>query len=327
MLALHNATEGDGQFYTGCAQIFLKSSGDLVPKATVSIPGYVTAGEPSVKFNIYINKNSEYKVPGPSVATFTSGASTASSQTTQTEGVKNASCICENANWCGTEVPSYTDETGCWAAGEACWNQNKACYASAPATGSAGCKIWEAKCTAIQEACKAKNFNGPPNKGEDLTPKASTISVGLVMSTVGGGVDSTTPQTSSSAAGASSTAEAKTTDSAPPAYTSTTKASEPASEPTAAASPAASSSTFYGWYSGTDTTAIPTSTSSCSSSATVPASEQAAPEPTKAAVCPEGYECVTKYHTQTVTQMEYVTVDVYERRRRSMHERRHGHRF
>ena len=41
ILALHNAANNDPQFYTGCAQIFLTSTGNLGPEETVSIPGYV----------------------------------------------------------------------------------------------------------------------------------------------------------------------------------------------------------------------------------------------------------------------------------------------
>ncbi|KAJ8107866.1 hypothetical protein OPT61_g8570 [Boeremia exigua] len=41
ILALHAANDNDPQFYTGCAQIFLESDGNLVPESTVSIPGYV----------------------------------------------------------------------------------------------------------------------------------------------------------------------------------------------------------------------------------------------------------------------------------------------
>jgi Auxiliary Activity family 9 (formerly GH61) len=113
-LALHNAVKGDPQFYIGCAQIFLESSGNLTPESTVSIPGYVKAGEESVSFNIYYNPdNKPYPVPGPAVAKLKAGAAT--TQKSQDEGVKPAGCILENANWCGYEVPSYTNEAGCWA--------------------------------------------------------------------------------------------------------------------------------------------------------------------------------------------------------------------
>ena len=33
----------------------------------------------------------------------------------QTKGLKPEGCILERDNWCGFEVPSYTDEQGCWA--------------------------------------------------------------------------------------------------------------------------------------------------------------------------------------------------------------------
>lgn len=49
------------------------------------------------------------------------------------------------------------------------------CYETAPPTGSKNCKIWENKCSNIDDQCNAGNFNGPPNKGKDLTPKLEGI--------------------------------------------------------------------------------------------------------------------------------------------------------
>ncbi|KAF2816187.1 uncharacterized protein BDZ99DRAFT_566044 [Mytilinidion resinicola] len=213
ILALHAAVSGDPQFYTGCAQIFLESKGTLVPESTVSIPGYVKAGEESVSFNIYYNPtNKPYPVPGPKVAKLKAGPSTGAIETTQKDGVKPAGCIMENANWCGFEVPSYTDEKGCWASAQDCWNQGDKCYKPYPPTGAAGCDLWEKKCQAIDDACKNKQFTGPPNKGKDLTPPQTSIVIGLVMPTEGaaqGGADSPTPssavEVAASSAGSPST--------------------------------------------------------------------------------------------------------------------------
>jgi hypothetical protein len=33
------------------------------------------------------------------------------------------------------------------------------------------------KCNGIDEACSSGNFNGPPNKGKDLTPEPKKLSV------------------------------------------------------------------------------------------------------------------------------------------------------
>jgi hypothetical protein len=116
ILALHNAANGDPQFYVGCAQIFLQSTGNLVPESTVSIPGYVKAGEESVSFNIWWNPdNKKYPNPGPAVAKYVAGDSGASTQATQKEGLRPAGCVMERANWCAYDLPSYTDATGCWA--------------------------------------------------------------------------------------------------------------------------------------------------------------------------------------------------------------------
>ena len=114
ILALHAANDNDPQFYTGCAQIHLESTGNLVPESTVSIPGYVKLGEPSTSFNIYNSDAKDYEMPGPKVARLSpSGtASAASADTAQTEGLKPAGCLAENANWCGKEVPDYDTEKG-----------------------------------------------------------------------------------------------------------------------------------------------------------------------------------------------------------------------
>ncbi|KAF2688204.1 lytic polysaccharide monooxygenase [Lentithecium fluviatile CBS 122367] len=331
VVALHNATDGGAQFYMGCAQVFLESSGALIPEETVSIPGYVQAGEPSVKFNIYVNKNAEYKIPGPPVAKLTSSSGVAAAgtaQTAQTEGLRPDDAIAENANWFGTEVPSYSDESGCWASGEKCWKQLDACYKAAPPTGNKGCEIWQKKCQGINDACEAKNFDGPPNKGVDLTPKAETIDVGLVMATVGGGVDASAPKTTAAAkedkpkstAAAATTTKEEVPLSTVSGATSTTAAAPSSKVPAPSKSEptAASSSKGYA-YGGADAEGDKTKTT-----ITVPASEKA-PAPTEPAKCPEGFEC------HTVVEMEYVTVTEYvtlgSQRRRSMHWRRHGGAF
>lgn len=263
-------------------------------------------------------------MPGPKVATLTSGAGTASeAQTQQNEGLRPAGCMDENANWCGVEVPSYSDEAGCWASGENCWKQLDTCYDTAPPTGSKGCEIWQRKCQSINDACEARNFNGPPNKGKDLTPKAETVDVGLIMQTSGGGVDNSAPKTSAAAAAKSSTPAASKPKSSAAAATSPAAAPKPSSavpKPSSAA-PAVPS---YGWYEeGADAAETPKHTT-----ITVPASE-AAPAPTAAPSCPEGWHCVTKYATEVVTEIVYVTVDPesYGRKRSGLQHRRHGHSF
>lgn len=179
LLALQEAdkTPANPQFYVGCAQIFLQSTATTLPKDTVSIPGYVTIKDPSVLFSIYTPKF-PYTTPGP--AAYQPGVS-ASKQVTavtqQTEGLRPASALLVNANWVGTEVSSYSTESGCNTAAEACWNQANTCYSTAPPTGSANCKIWEAKCQGIRNACDASSFSGPPNVGKKLAPVAAKVVV------------------------------------------------------------------------------------------------------------------------------------------------------
>lgn len=177
LLALHNANAGDPQFYTGCAQIQVQGTSegtlDVPSDYSVSIPGYVKDGDASVSFNIY-SPVFPYTVPGPAVYTVPSSSSSVS--TTDITNIKAidgatfvpSNCICKEANWCGVEVADYSTEDGCWAASDECYDQVEVCYASVPPTGNKNCKVFEARCKDIQNACSARSFTGPPNKGRKL---------------------------------------------------------------------------------------------------------------------------------------------------------------
>ncbi|RAR10357.1 glycoside hydrolase family 61 protein [Stemphylium lycopersici] len=305
ILALHAANDNDPQFYTGCAQIFLESTGNLVPESTVSIPGYVDYGQPSTDFNIYNNPGSEYVVPGPKIAALTPGGASKASTASQTDGLKPEGCIMENANWCGKEVSSYSTEKGCWASATECWDQSDVCFNTSPPTGNANCKLWQKKCEGINAECTAMNFNGPPNKGKVLTPVKKNIDVGLVMATEGAGAAASSPKTSSTEK-QDSNAKATPTPAAPKengGYKTKTAAapeptvdnqyeSPPFIESTGAAHPP------YGKFTTLHIKPV--------STITVGPSSADAPAPT-APVCPEGYKCVTVTDVEVVTEVVYVT--------------------
>lgn len=169
LLALHEAdkTPADPQFYVGCAQIFLQSSGTSVPKDTVSIPGYVNMQAPAMTFGVW-NTPKQFSFPQFGPSTYKSGSSkrdveARTNQLKQTMGLKPANCLMENDNWCGLTLPSYSDEQGCWASSQKCWDQSKTCYDSAGPVGSKGCKNWESYCNSVKSACGSGNFNGPPS--------------------------------------------------------------------------------------------------------------------------------------------------------------------
>ncbi|KAI0206475.1 lytic polysaccharide monooxygenase [Astrocystis sublimbata] len=179
LLALHEADKGDPQFYVGCAQIFVESSNtgtlDVPAEQKVNIPGHVNAKTPGLTFNIY-TPSFPYPLPGPKAFAVpspkggeidTSGPSVPK----QTQGIVPSTYIVKNANWIGVEVPDYSSEDGCWSSSEKCWDQAGTCYDTAPPTGDAGCEAWEKKCEDIQNACDARKFKGPPNKGKKLTVK------------------------------------------------------------------------------------------------------------------------------------------------------------
>lgn len=274
-------------------------------------------GEPSTSWNIYTQNNDNYPVPGPKVAKLVAkgeSAGTASSQ--QSEGLLPEGCICENGNWCGKEVKDYSSETGCWDAVDDCWAQQKVCWDSAPVTGGAGCKVWEGKCNNLQDQCKAKNFNGPPNKGEVLTPEPKKIERGQVMETVGGGVaDSPAPKTSNTEKATSKTSTpAKETPAAenkpevpaqapaqsPAQTTPAAPASPKASSPAAAAKPTIDNSNSY----PAQPAPQKEEEKKPEANTTAPA---AAPKPSKGPACVPGGACVTVTEIEVVTQTVYVT--------------------
>lgn len=180
LLALQQADEtpSDPQFYIGCAQIFLQSSGTGTPQDTVEIPGHVAEGQPSLVFDIWtVPMALPYPLPGPAIYAPTGDGTTPLTTLQQTEGLKPADCVLENANWCGIELSPYNTADGCWNASTNCWGQCSECYNTSPPTGSVNCPIWEAKCTQIQQNCGAGDFSGPPDAMKALTPSFVTLSL------------------------------------------------------------------------------------------------------------------------------------------------------
>ncbi|KAI2635084.1 lytic polysaccharide monooxygenase [Xylaria nigripes] len=189
LLALHEASKGDPQFYVGCAQVFVQSSNttplNVPADKSVSIPGHVHASDPGLTFNIY-TPSFPYPLPGPKVFSVPRPgskdvATDGPSIPKQMQGVIPSNYIVKNANWVGIEVPDYNNEAGCWAASDNCWKQANVCYNSAPPTGDVGCKAWEDKCNGIQSACGAGNFVGPPNKGTRLAVRAPKPPIKIPM--------------------------------------------------------------------------------------------------------------------------------------------------
>lgn len=167
LTAMHNVTpQVEPQFYTGCAQVFIESSvtGSLDPGPgySVSIPGYITVGEPSVTHNIYTDDNAAYVPPGPKAYNPAVSLPTTDSVTKQSTGGVPANCLLKNGNWCGVEVPAYSDAAGCDAAAENCWAQTDACYNTTQPSGNKNCPVWEEKCKELNNQCGAGNVNGPP---------------------------------------------------------------------------------------------------------------------------------------------------------------------
>ncbi|KAL5325697.1 hypothetical protein ACEPPN_006827 [Leptodophora sp. 'Broadleaf-Isolate-01'] len=135
LLALQDADKNppNPQFYTGCAQIFLRSNGTALPKDTVRIPGYVGIENASVRFDVY-NPVWPYLELGPEV--YMPGLSpkrVVQSVERQTEGLLPGNAVVANANWWSVELSPYENEDGCW--------NSDTCYKTAPPTGSKNCRV------------------------------------------------------------------------------------------------------------------------------------------------------------------------------------------
>ena len=175
LLALHNiAVKNQPEYYVGCAQIFLESTGSSGPESTVSIPGYTSMSDSGNQYNAFDKPLKPFTVPGPKVyKSVDSGASMRSQK--QVNGVAPADCVLQNGNWCGTELPDFSDEDGCWKADKDCWAKLDECYDDASSAGSENCKVWEKKCKANQQICYNGGGNGPADKGKNITPVLDVI--------------------------------------------------------------------------------------------------------------------------------------------------------
>lgn len=167
IIALHHAYRGSPEFYTSCAQIYIRdgAQGELhIPKDyEATIPGHINAKTPGVDFDIYKEPMAPYEMPGPKVYVPTvSKARIVAGKSRQQVGVIPQDCILKNANWCGKAIAPYSGEDACWKGASACWAQGKQCWAMAPASGGKNCEVWDKYCQTVDEACSVRNFEGPP---------------------------------------------------------------------------------------------------------------------------------------------------------------------
>ncbi|CAH0048618.1 unnamed protein product [Clonostachys solani] len=236
LIALHAATQGDPQFYHGCAQVFVENgpAGDLsIPdEYSVSIPGYVDAKHPGLTFNLYDGTSpTTYQIPGPKVYYPESSSSNDVSKT-QDAGKIPSDCILKSANWCAKPVSTVaTDNKSCWAAAQECWDQSKVCWDTAAVVGYENCNVWGNYCETLGNRCESKNYDGTPAfSGKEVAPHVpSSVPAPYNQpkgTEPGNGGGSSSAASSSTAAAATSTAAAVTTSAAAaptsaPAATST----------------------------------------------------------------------------------------------------------
>lgn len=194
VLALQNVIdeEVNPQFYAGCAQIYVASTGTAQPADTVAIPGYIDESASALSYNIYkwTPPQQPFEEFGPTVYSTESGpaidlvkiatsSQAANAAFSSVVGICPTNTVLEVANECLTEIPSWSDDTRgalpkCWAASQACWDQLDTCWNNvSPAINGAdksvGCNLWESKCASIVEWCEAgTNLQGPPDAGQAL---------------------------------------------------------------------------------------------------------------------------------------------------------------
>ncbi|KAH8173337.1 glycosyl hydrolase family 61 domain-containing protein [Sarocladium implicatum] len=163
LLALHNAPQGDPQFYHSCAQIFIEEGPDAeleIPKKfEASIPGYISADDPGLTYNIYRSELPEYPIPGPSVFNPTLSSDAKVITKKQEQGVIPSDCLVKNANWCGKPLSTFSDESGCWDTVTECWDQAETCWDSVPPSGYANCEVWQTYCKSVEKQCKGGDFS------------------------------------------------------------------------------------------------------------------------------------------------------------------------
>lgn len=195
LLALHASVDAkDPQFYVGCAQLFISGSSigtlEIPSEYKVTIPGYVEPGSEGLEWNVWTMRGQGYNTPGPasyapsSVSSiFSASAFLASSLTsyeTYDGGVPDT-CIVTNGNWCGTEVPTFSDETGCWSSTEGCWTQAESCYEQALPMGHRGCDVMHEYCKKLQAQCNSEQFEGPTNAGAKLETENVEVPAGVSL--------------------------------------------------------------------------------------------------------------------------------------------------
>ncbi|CCX04393.1 family 61 glycoside hydrolase [Pyronema domesticum] len=167
-LALHQGGKpGGAQWYIGCAQLFVYSTGgNSQPTDTVSIPGYVDPYHKGVLFNYWLNKTpSNYQIPGPEPRFSIVSSPGKSPIKVPFKPHNYGECVVKNANWCAVSPPRFTDTPGCWASSKNCWDQLDTCYRTAPVTGNSGCREWEKTCTKLQALCHSCRWHGTCNGG------------------------------------------------------------------------------------------------------------------------------------------------------------------
>ncbi|KAI9889532.1 MAG: hypothetical protein M1814_005226 [Vezdaea aestivalis] len=187
LLALH--ITGSPEFYIGCAQVYVTGGGSASPSG-VSIPGYVNANDPALKYNIFApSLPLPYPIPGPAV--YASGNSKTSKlrsrQSGFSEGKIPSDCLLVSGNWCFREIAAYTDQISCSAAKTACYTALQECAQFGYGETSAGknCDLLQPHCQAIMQSCD-NGAKGPPNPGTVLTPAPRKIDVTTGEVTSGG---------------------------------------------------------------------------------------------------------------------------------------------
>ncbi|KAF8417973.1 family 61 glycoside hydrolase [Tirmania nivea] len=161
-LALHQAQKlGGAQWYVGCGQLIVSSTGGSASPSWVSIPGHSRSSDPGVHYQYFSPPNGShngYVIPGP--PPYQQGKTVSDRPIEDRKERGNWNCLVENANWCARAVPGFKSIAECWSASANGFSQLRTCYNTAPRTGHKGCDMWGKICTSYHDHCRSCEGKG-----------------------------------------------------------------------------------------------------------------------------------------------------------------------
>ncbi|KAF9525306.1 glycosyl hydrolase family 61-domain-containing protein [Crepidotus variabilis] len=146
------------ELYVGCAQIKVSGGGNA-QLATVSIPGYIPANDPSLLMDIYYPVPTAYKVPGPPVA----GKSNESSASASVPPLSNATASPPASAPSAPVPPPSTDATASFSDTPASLPTSTPSASASPATPVSSTAASSSDASAPAASTSAGNNSAAPS--------------------------------------------------------------------------------------------------------------------------------------------------------------------